>query len=341
MPYRTCDHLKEDGIYCSSPALRDQRYCYFHLNARARRVQAAQARLHHEPHRFQLPVLDNMHAVQAAIQQVADALADDRITNRRAGLLLYALQQAAANLKTTPGWQGHRPQVEADEPLRALEVNPLRQQYGLPFDTDFDAPPDDAAAQIDATAALNLDARLSQTQQQSLARNPAAQVDSQPDTSPSPRFADLGYDGEHSPGNPQLPSPGHCAEKVLGNPQLPSVGHCAEKVLGSPQLPSVGHCAEKAPTPGHCAEKLLGNPQLPSPGHCAEKAPTPGHCAEKLLGNPQLPSVGHCAEKAPTPGHCAETVLGSPQLPSVGHCGTVLAAAAQSPAPADLAANAA
>ena len=177
MPHRTCDHLKEDGVYCSSPALRDQRYCYFHLHARARRVQAAHARLHGEARpRFQMPVLDNMHAVQAGIQQVVDALADDRIDNRRAGLLLYALQQAAAGLKSTPQWQGQRPEVAADEPLRALEVNTLQQQFGLPFDVDLDAQPDVAAAEIDATVALTMEARYSQTQQQSLARVPARAV---------------------------------------------------------------------------------------------------------------------------------------------------------------------
>ena len=177
MAHRTCDHLKEDGVYCSSPALSDQRYCYFHLNARARRVQAAHARLHGEARpRFQMPVLDNMHAVQAGIQQVVDALADDRIDNRRAGLLLYALQQAAAGLKSTPQWQGQRPEVAADEPLRALEVNTLQQQFGLPFDVDLDAQPDVAAAEIDATVALTMEARYSQTQQQSLARVPARAV---------------------------------------------------------------------------------------------------------------------------------------------------------------------
>ncbi len=173
MPYRTCDHLKEDGIYCSSPALRDQRFCYFHLNARARRVQAAGHRLHAEPCRFQMPVLDNMHAVQAGIQQVVDALADNSIQNRRAALLLYAMQQAATNLNSRPEWKGSRPQVEADEPLRALEVFSLQDQFGIPFDTDLDAPPDIAAAQIDATVTLPLDCRPRQTQQPSLARNPA------------------------------------------------------------------------------------------------------------------------------------------------------------------------
>ena len=212
MPYRTCDHLKEDGVYCSSPAVRDQRYCYFHLNARARRVQAAHARLHGQARpRFQMPVLDNMHAVQAGIQQVVDALADDRIDNRRAGLLLYALQQAAAGLKSTPQWQGQRPELAADEPLRALEVNSLQDQYGLPFDVDLDAPPDLAAAQIDATRTLTPDARLSQTQQPSLARVPA---------------------------RPESPT--------VGGPQLAGAGSCGMNAVGGPQLPDVGNCGANA-----------------------------------------------------------------------------------------------
>src|SRR5271167_1358114 len=101
MSYPTCDHLKEDGVYCSSPALHNQRYCYFHLNARARRVQAARARLRGQSCRLQLPVLDDLHAVQASLMQVLDALADDRVDNKRAGLMLYALQQASTNLNST------------------------------------------------------------------------------------------------------------------------------------------------------------------------------------------------------------------------------------------------
>jgi hypothetical protein len=43
MSFPTCDHLKlkKDGVYCDSPALRGNNFCYFHLNARARRPQAA------------------------------------------------------------------------------------------------------------------------------------------------------------------------------------------------------------------------------------------------------------------------------------------------------------
>ena len=216
MPYRTCDHLKEDGVYCSSPALRNQRYCYFHLNARARRVQAAQARLHGDPHRFQLPLLDNMHAVQAGIQQVADALADDCINNRRAGLPLYSLQQAAASLKTTPAWQGQRPEIALDEPLRALEIHSLQDQYGLPFDTDLDAPPDVAAAQIDATIILPLDARPGQTQQLSLARVPAEPASPGDDT-PAP-VGDLAGKGEEDSLHELRRNPQAAQQAILESP---------------------------------------------------------------------------------------------------------------------------
>lgn len=174
MSFRTCDHLKADGIYCSSPALTNQRYCYFHLNLRARRVQAAHAHLHNQPCRLQMPILDNMHAILTGIQQVLDALADDRIRARQAAVYLYGLQMAAASLKSRPDWQGNRPEVEAAEPLRALEIRSLQDQYSIPFDTDLEAQPDFAAAEIDAAVALPLEARPCQTQQPPLARVPAS-----------------------------------------------------------------------------------------------------------------------------------------------------------------------
>ena len=155
MSYPTCDHLMEDGLFCSSPALRHQRFCYFHLNLRARRVQMAQSRRKGESCRLHLPVLDNMHAVQAALQQVGDALADDRIDYRRANGLLYMLQQVAANLNNTRDWQGRRPQVEAAEPFRALEPPDVAEEYDLPATLDLALPSDaalDAAEQPAATS---------------------------------------------------------------------------------------------------------------------------------------------------------------------------------------------
>jgi hypothetical protein len=31
MQYETCRHIKEDGTYCGSPALHEQKYCYYHF----------------------------------------------------------------------------------------------------------------------------------------------------------------------------------------------------------------------------------------------------------------------------------------------------------------------
>ena len=155
MPYATCDHLKEDGVYCDSPALRGQNFCHFHLNLRARRMQAAQARRRGEACRLQFPVLEDMHAVQLSLTLVLDALADDRIDPKRAGLMLYTLQLASTSLMGTPGWKGKRKKVAADKPLRALEAPDVAAQYDLPQGVDLDLPPEVAleAAEQPAEAA--------------------------------------------------------------------------------------------------------------------------------------------------------------------------------------------
>ena len=152
MAYTTCDHLKEDGVYCDSPALRGHNYCYYHLSVRGRRLKMARARARGEACRLQLPVLDDMHAVQSALMQVLDALADDRIDPKRAGLILYALQQASTNLIATPGWKGSRERVRASEPLRALECPDFNQQYDLPNGVNLDLPPDVALQAAEQSA---------------------------------------------------------------------------------------------------------------------------------------------------------------------------------------------
>jgi len=75
---------------------------------------------------------------------VLDALADDRIDPKRAGLMLYTLQLASTSLMGTPGWKGKRKQVAADKPLRALEAPDVVAQYDLPEGVDLDLPPEAA-----------------------------------------------------------------------------------------------------------------------------------------------------------------------------------------------------
>ena len=96
---------------------------------------------------------------------------------------------AAAALKSRPEWKGQRPEVAADDPLRALEIHTPRDQYDLPYDVELDTPPDTAAAQIEATVALPLDARPGQLQQPSLARVPARPPEGAPASEGAPEPA--------------------------------------------------------------------------------------------------------------------------------------------------------
>src|SRR5271165_5328731 len=92
-----CHHAMESGFYCQTPALRHRRYCLSHLRLRGQRLRMARAIARRQPYRFDLPALDDLFAVQAAVEHVARALGAGLLERRQAGTLLYALQQSAIN----------------------------------------------------------------------------------------------------------------------------------------------------------------------------------------------------------------------------------------------------
>ena len=142
MDVRTCDHLKEDGFYCKSPALRGRNYCYFHLKLRGRRLNMARARILDADQPVDFPFPEDMHAVQVTLAEVVNALAHKRIDHKTAGLVLYAMQQAAANLNHPPGWEGTFQAVEPNAPLQALDYPDFEEQYQLPKGIDLEANPE-------------------------------------------------------------------------------------------------------------------------------------------------------------------------------------------------------
>jgi len=87
----------ESGLCCRCPTLRDRRFCYNHLRLRGQRLRMARAIARRQPYRFDLPALDDLFAVQAAVEHVARALGAGLMERRQAGTLLYALQQSAIN----------------------------------------------------------------------------------------------------------------------------------------------------------------------------------------------------------------------------------------------------
>ena len=96
-----CEHVKTNGHFCGSPAMRGRNYCHFHLGhiGRQLRIQRyASFGLPRPP--IELPLLEDAASIQLALMQVTDALLDGTLDHKTAGLVLYSLQTASLNLRT-------------------------------------------------------------------------------------------------------------------------------------------------------------------------------------------------------------------------------------------------
>ena len=141
MQYETCRHVKEDGAYCGSPALRERKYCYYHLMQRGRRLRRARALRDDLPYRLEIQSLDNLYAVRAALTDIAQALAAGQLEPRTAGKLLYAIQQVSSTNRRIEQMEaavakglGSQP----DDNSRIQEYPDFEKQLGLPPDVDLD-----------------------------------------------------------------------------------------------------------------------------------------------------------------------------------------------------------
>ena len=100
-----CVWVREDGTVCKSPRMKTDIHCYAHYQMRKARAE-----------NLWLPALTDANAIQMAVMLVQRALIDDEISEKKAGLLLYSIQIAAANVdKTTFG--------ESDEEM-VTEIQP-------------------------------------------------------------------------------------------------------------------------------------------------------------------------------------------------------------------------
>jgi hypothetical protein len=95
-----CQHIKINGTQCGSPALRRNKHCFFHKRWHEQRVviNNAQAR---RARSIDLPVLEDADSIQVALMQIMRMIMSGQLDNKKAGLLLYALQTASANLRHT------------------------------------------------------------------------------------------------------------------------------------------------------------------------------------------------------------------------------------------------
>jgi hypothetical protein len=95
-----CQHIKTGGTQCGSPALRGQPYCHYHRQSRPKTVECYEDWLTpgHSGN-ITLPVFEDAHSVQFVVRQVTEMILQQKIDARCAGLALYGLQIASANLK--------------------------------------------------------------------------------------------------------------------------------------------------------------------------------------------------------------------------------------------------
>jgi len=96
-----CQHLKINGTQCGSPALRRNRFCFFHKRFQDERIKLSADRARRGVATFVLPVLEDANSIQIALMQVMRLLVARQLDHKTASLLLYALQTASSNLRLT------------------------------------------------------------------------------------------------------------------------------------------------------------------------------------------------------------------------------------------------
>jgi len=120
-----CRRIKTNGKPCESPALRGSAFCYYHrtLHRSHRRLLSSPApRLEPNPSfdsssepclqpaaalpdplatQLELPPLEDADSIQLALSLVVSAVARNRIDSRRAAAILYGLQIASRNVRST------------------------------------------------------------------------------------------------------------------------------------------------------------------------------------------------------------------------------------------------
>ena len=101
-----CQRIKIDGTQCGSPALRRNRFCYFHKRHHDERVELnagrqKNARARRRTIAIDLPVFEDANSIQVSLMQITRLLIAGDMDAKTAGLILYALQTASSNLGRT------------------------------------------------------------------------------------------------------------------------------------------------------------------------------------------------------------------------------------------------
>jgi hypothetical protein len=110
-----------NGERCGSPALRDQKFCYFHNRCSPVQIDVStSAAFPACP--FFLPVLEDVASIQWGVAQVCEHLLHRRLDTKKAGVLLYAMQIASSNLGRLKE-DKRQDKIEENSPKETSEEN--------------------------------------------------------------------------------------------------------------------------------------------------------------------------------------------------------------------------
>jgi hypothetical protein len=88
---KICTHVKVTGLRCGSPALREEKFCYFHQRMIRGVPTPKSARIH------PIALIENEEAIQVALMETINAIVRNTIDMQRANLILRALNIAVRN----------------------------------------------------------------------------------------------------------------------------------------------------------------------------------------------------------------------------------------------------
>lgn len=143
MSQRFCHHVNPAGVFCGGLPAKHRDYCFWHMHETGRRMKAARARARSERVFIQLPVLDDLHAVQVGVMQLAEAIAHGEIDHQSGRLMLSVLRLAASNLKSERGWRQRGPADTIGCDADIVGEDPgFERKYGLPKGFDLSLPPE-------------------------------------------------------------------------------------------------------------------------------------------------------------------------------------------------------
>jgi hypothetical protein len=111
---KNCEHIFGDGDACGALALRDQKYCYFHLRYRRNKQIPTDDD-------YEFPVLEDQDAVQLLVSDIMRGILKGKIDTRMANSLLYATQIASGNLSRWKKLPGNVAEPEDEEPEESKE----------------------------------------------------------------------------------------------------------------------------------------------------------------------------------------------------------------------------